>query len=172
SVGFVSPATRCRTVLLPDPLGPMMVQNCRAGTCSESPRKASTRVWPSPKTLLTLSNRIIGAWRTWDVRPRASCRRSAGAAPSLRGRARRDRLEHACPLGEEAAASRTCPVRSPQEPSAASSVGPGGAGRSRAGFGREVVPQRAGLVGGREQQPVVKTLLPARGDAIDLPTRA
>src|SRR5207247_7323962 len=36
----------------------------------------------------------------------------------------------------------------------------------------EVVPQRAGLVGGREQQPVVKTLLPARGDAIDFPTRA
>src|SRR2546422_80205 len=70
----------------------MMVQNCRAGIWSESSRKASTRVWPSPKTLLTLSNRIIGAWG-------------------------------------------------------------------------------ARLVGGGEQQPVVEIMPPARGDAIDLPTR-
>src|SRR5438445_12600196 len=79
SVGLVSLATRCRTVLLPDPLGPMMVQNCRAGICSESPRKASTRVWPSPKTLLTLSNRIIGAWGAWGLLANRPARRPAPA---------------------------------------------------------------------------------------------
>src|SRR5438128_1505021 len=35
----------------------------------------------------------------------------------------------------------------------------------------EVVPQRARLVGRREQQPVVEIMPSARGDAIDLPTR-
>src|SRR5262245_32577168 len=49
----------------------MTEQNCRSGTSSERSRIASTWVWPSPKTLLTLPNRRI-ALRSYGTRAHGS----------------------------------------------------------------------------------------------------
>ena len=48
SVGRSSPASRCISVDLPEPLGPMMAVNWPVGISSETPRTASTAESPSP----------------------------------------------------------------------------------------------------------------------------
>ena len=47
-VGRSSPASRCMSVDLPEPDGPMTAVNWPAGTSSETPRRASTAESPSP----------------------------------------------------------------------------------------------------------------------------
>jgi hypothetical protein len=47
-VGWSSPASRCISVDLPEPDGPMTAVNWPAGTSSDTPRSASTADSPSP----------------------------------------------------------------------------------------------------------------------------
>ena len=48
AVGVSSPASRCISVDLPEPEGPMTAVNWPAGTSIETPRSASTADSPSP----------------------------------------------------------------------------------------------------------------------------
>jgi hypothetical protein len=47
-LGRSSPASRCMSVDLPDPEGPITAANWPAGTSSDTPRSASTADSPSP----------------------------------------------------------------------------------------------------------------------------
>ncbi len=48
AVGVSSPASRCISVDLPEPDGPMTAVNCPVGTSSDTPRSACTADSPEP----------------------------------------------------------------------------------------------------------------------------
>ena len=63
SVGRSSPASRCMSVDLPEPDGPMTAVNWPAGTSMLTPRRASTAASPLPKRRVTAVAATAGARR-------------------------------------------------------------------------------------------------------------
>src|SRR5437016_409702 len=99
-VGVSSPAIRLRSVLLPEPLGPMMETNWLAGTCRLTSLNAVT-AWPaSPYLLLTRSRTTAGVSVMTSLVAESDRRLEPGHA--ARRKDRRDRAHQGGHKSDEA----------------------------------------------------------------------
>src|SRR6185312_17022773 len=78
-VGGVRPPTTCSSVLLPLPEAPTMATKSPGATCSDTPRRAGTMIWPTGYSLVTFSASTIHDMSDDDYSVRARAAKQARA---------------------------------------------------------------------------------------------